>query len=163
MLEGIDFANQVIIRASHMDWVLTALSCNWNVHRCATVFEGEGRGIESTQIDTIVVKVDDCACRLNEGQSHNCVHRDMGAGSDENARCITVLGEIREVELKPNETKEFVFVLGYVENKQEEKWESKNIINKTKAKETITKFDTVALNPVTSTRIVLAAMLLSNV
>jgi len=49
-----------------------------------------------------------------------------------------------EVELKPNETKDFVFVLGYVENKQEEKWESKNIINKTKAKETIAKFDTVA-------------------
>ena len=49
-----------------------------------------------------------------------------------------------EVELKPGETKEFVFVLGYVENKEEEKWESKNIINKTKAKETIAKFDTVA-------------------
>jgi cellobiose phosphorylase len=49
-----------------------------------------------------------------------------------------------EVELKPGETKEFVFVLGYVENKDEEKWESKNIINKQKAKETIAKFNTVA-------------------
>lgn len=49
-----------------------------------------------------------------------------------------------EIELKPGETKDFVFVLGYVENKQEEKWESKNIINKTKAKETLAKFDTVA-------------------
>ena len=49
-----------------------------------------------------------------------------------------------EVELQPGETKEFVFVLGYVENKEEEKWESKNIINKTKAKETIAKFNTVA-------------------
>ena len=48
-----------------------------------------------------------------------------------------------EVELKPGESKGYVFVLGYVENKEEEKWESKNIINKTKAKETIAKFDTV--------------------
>ncbi|HEX2934178.1 MAG TPA: glycosyl hydrolase family 65 protein, partial [Bacteroidales bacterium] len=49
-----------------------------------------------------------------------------------------------EVELKPGESKDFVFVLGYVENKEDEKWESKGIINKTKAKETIAKFDTVA-------------------
>ena len=48
-----------------------------------------------------------------------------------------------EVELKPGEAKDYVFVLGYVENKDEEKWESKNIINKTKAKETIAKFNTV--------------------
>lgn len=49
-----------------------------------------------------------------------------------------------EVELKPGETKDFIFVLGYVENKEEEKWESKGVINKKKAKETIAKFDTVA-------------------
>ncbi len=49
-----------------------------------------------------------------------------------------------EVELQPGESKDFVFVLGYVENKEDEKWESKNIINKTKAKETIARFDTVA-------------------
>jgi len=49
-----------------------------------------------------------------------------------------------EIELKPGESKEFVFVLGYVENSPEEKWESKNIINKKKAKATIAKFDTVA-------------------
>jgi cellobiose phosphorylase len=47
-----------------------------------------------------------------------------------------------EVELKPGESKDFVFVLGYVENEQDEKWESKGIINKTKAKATIAKFDT---------------------
>ncbi|OFY62636.1 MAG: glycosyl transferase [Bacteroidetes bacterium RBG_13_43_22] len=47
-----------------------------------------------------------------------------------------------ELELQPGETKEFVFVLGYVENGSDEKWESKNIINKTKAKATIAKFDT---------------------
>ena len=49
-----------------------------------------------------------------------------------------------EVELKPGESKDFIFVLGYVENKEEEKWESKNIINKKKAKETIARFDTAA-------------------
>ena len=47
-----------------------------------------------------------------------------------------------EVELKPGESKDYVFVLGYIENKEDEKWESKNIINKTKAKETISRFDT---------------------
>jgi cellobiose phosphorylase len=49
-----------------------------------------------------------------------------------------------EVELKPGESKDFIFVLGYVENKQDEKWESKNIINKQKAKETIEAFNTTA-------------------
>jgi cellobiose phosphorylase len=49
-----------------------------------------------------------------------------------------------EVELKPGESKDFVFVLGYVENKEDEKWESKGVINKTKAKATIAKFDTLA-------------------
>jgi cellobiose phosphorylase len=47
-----------------------------------------------------------------------------------------------EVELKPGESKDFVFVLGYVENKDEEKWESKGVINKTNAKATIARFDT---------------------
>jgi len=49
-----------------------------------------------------------------------------------------------EVELKPGESKDFIFILGYVEDKQDEKWESKNIINKKKAKETISRFDTTA-------------------
>lgn len=47
-----------------------------------------------------------------------------------------------EVTLQPGESKDFIFVLGYVENKEEEKWESKGIINKTKAKATIADFDT---------------------
>ena len=47
-----------------------------------------------------------------------------------------------EVELQPGEAKDFVFVLGYVENDDEEKWETKNIINKTKAQKTIARFDT---------------------
>jgi len=49
-----------------------------------------------------------------------------------------------ELELQPGESKDFVFVLGYVENKQEEKWESKGVINKTKAYETIARFNTSA-------------------
>ncbi|GAB5409347.1 MAG: glycosyl transferase [Balneolaceae bacterium] len=47
-----------------------------------------------------------------------------------------------EVNLEPGESKDFVFVLGYIENEQDEKWESKGIINKAKAKEVIAKFDT---------------------
>lgn len=48
-----------------------------------------------------------------------------------------------EVELKPGESKDFIFVLGYIENNENEKWESKGIINKKKAKETIAKFDSI--------------------
>ncbi len=42
-----------------------------------------------------------------------------------------------EVELEPGEEKEFVFLLGYVENDVEDKWESKNVLNKKKAEEMI--------------------------
>jgi cellobiose phosphorylase len=49
-----------------------------------------------------------------------------------------------EVELKPGEKKDFIFVLGYVENKEEEKWESKGVINKKSAKATLATLDTVA-------------------
>ncbi len=50
-----------------------------------------------------------------------------------------------EIELQPGETKELIFVLGYVEyENREDKWESKGVINKSKAKEAIAKFDTVA-------------------
>jgi cellobiose phosphorylase len=49
-----------------------------------------------------------------------------------------------EIELKAGESKELVFVLGYVENDDNDKWESKNVINKTKAKALIQRFDTSA-------------------
>ncbi len=61
-----------------------------------------------------------------------------------------------EVELKAGESKDYIFVLGYVEMPQEEKFAAKAeaglvvstnaspIINKVKAKETLAKFDTVA-------------------
>jgi cellobiose phosphorylase len=42
--------------------------------------------------------------------------------------------------LMPGESKELVFIIGYVENSLEEKWESKGIINKKKAEEMIAKF-----------------------
>lgn len=47
-----------------------------------------------------------------------------------------------EVELQPGESRDFVFVLGYVENADDEKWESKGVINKTKARKTLARFDT---------------------
>jgi len=46
-----------------------------------------------------------------------------------------------EVELAPGESRQLVFVLGYAENAEDEKWESKNIINKKKARETLARFD----------------------
>jgi cellobiose phosphorylase len=49
-----------------------------------------------------------------------------------------------EIELKPGESKDLIFILGYVENKEDEKWESKNVINKKEAKDTIAKFNTIA-------------------
>lgn len=39
-----------------------------------------------------------------------------------------------EVQLKPGESKDLIFVLGYVENAAEEKWESKILLIKRKPK-----------------------------
>ncbi len=47
-----------------------------------------------------------------------------------------------EVELKPGESRDFIFVLGYVENEQEEKFIAPKVINKKKALDTIACFDT---------------------
>ncbi|MDE6655019.1 MAG: glycosyl transferase [Muribaculaceae bacterium] len=47
-----------------------------------------------------------------------------------------------EITLNPGETRDLVFVMGYVENPQEEKWESKGVINKKAALEIIGKLDT---------------------
>ncbi len=46
------------------------------------------------------------------------------------------------VSLAPGESKTFVFVLGYIENPQEEKWESHGIINKKPAEAMLAKYDT---------------------
>ncbi|MDF7824069.1 hypothetical protein P4B35_08600 [Pontiellaceae bacterium B12227] len=48
-----------------------------------------------------------------------------------------------DVVLEPGEKRELVFVLGYIENADDSKWESKNVINKAGAKRIIKKFDTV--------------------
>ncbi len=47
-----------------------------------------------------------------------------------------------EVTLEPGETKEFVFVLGYLENPRDDKWESLGVIRKDGAKELLARFDT---------------------
>jgi cellobiose phosphorylase len=49
-----------------------------------------------------------------------------------------------EIELKPGEEKSLIFVLGYVENEENNKWESKGIINKKPAREMISRFDSDA-------------------
>jgi len=48
------------------------------------------------------------------------------------------------VSLNPGETKTFIFVLGYIENPQEEKWESHNVINKTPANAMLARYQTDA-------------------
>ena len=47
-----------------------------------------------------------------------------------------------EVNLKPGESKDFIFLLGYIENEDEKKWESKGVINKEKAEALIDRFST---------------------
>lgn len=49
-----------------------------------------------------------------------------------------------DITLAPGESRELVFVLGYIENAQEEKWESKGVINKAPARELMARFDTPA-------------------
>lgn len=47
-----------------------------------------------------------------------------------------------KVTLEPGEQKDFIFVLGYAENKEDEKWEALNVINKKPAQKTLAKFKT---------------------
>ncbi|SHE78129.1 cellobiose phosphorylase [Mariniphaga anaerophila] len=47
-----------------------------------------------------------------------------------------------EIELQAGEEKELIFILGYIENDADNKWESKGVINKTKANQLIQKFST---------------------
>ena len=46
-----------------------------------------------------------------------------------------------EVELNPGQSRDFIFLLGYVENEQEEKFVAKKVINKKKAHNLIQRFD----------------------
>ena len=49
-----------------------------------------------------------------------------------------------EIELDPHTEQTLIFILGYVENAENEKWENLQVINKNKAEETIRRFSTVA-------------------
>ncbi len=48
-----------------------------------------------------------------------------------------------EIELDPEETKDLVFIIGYVENEEDKKWASKGIVNKTRAQKMIAKLDSI--------------------
>jgi cellobiose phosphorylase len=48
------------------------------------------------------------------------------------------------VSLNPGETKSFVFVLGYIENPEDEKWEAPGVINKKRADALLAKYQTDA-------------------
>ena len=66
-------------------------------------------------------------------------------GKPNNSICVgwaPVASHFFEVELKPFEQKEYVFILGYVENSDDKKWQKPGIINKSIAKQIIESFDT---------------------
>ena len=48
------------------------------------------------------------------------------------------------ITLNPGETRSFVFVLGYIENPEDEKWESKGVVNKKRAYEMLDRYKTDA-------------------
>ena len=48
------------------------------------------------------------------------------------------------ITLNPGETRSFVFVLGYIENSEAEKWESKGVVNKKRAYEMLDRYKTDA-------------------
>lgn len=48
-----------------------------------------------------------------------------------------------EITLQPGESRDLIFMLGYIENAPAEKWESKGVIDKTKARALMARFDTV--------------------
>ncbi|MCR5733793.1 MAG: glycosyl transferase [Lachnospiraceae bacterium] len=49
-----------------------------------------------------------------------------------------------DISLNPGETRSFVFVLGYIENEEDDKWESYGVINKKKAYEMLDRYKTDA-------------------
>lgn len=54
-----------------------------------------------------------------------------------------IASHYKQVELKPGESKDFIFVLGYIENPDDRKWESKGVIEKSSARAMISRYDTV--------------------
>ena len=48
-----------------------------------------------------------------------------------------------DMDLKPGESRDMIFVLGYIENDPSDKWETRNILNKTRSGDMISRFDSV--------------------
>lgn len=75
----------------------------------------------------------DCPDAVKEGSSRNSV-----------ASGWSPIGSHQiNVTLNPGEAKTYVYVIGYIENPEEDKWESQGVINKKPAKAMLAKFDTV--------------------
>ena len=74
----------------------------------------------------------DCPDAVMEGKPRNTVAHGWSP----------IASHYIEVELAPGASKDFIFMLGYVEVTPEEKWESKLVINKKPAKAMIAKYDT---------------------
>ena len=53
-----------------------------------------------------------------------------------------IASQYLEITLAPGESRDLIFMLGYVENPQDRKWESKGVINKAPAREMMARFDT---------------------
>ena len=70
---------------------------------------------------------------VREGQSFNSVAHGWSP----------IASHFIEIELLPGQSETLIFILGYIENGDDEKWESKGVINKRKAHELISRFDTV--------------------
>ncbi|MGD0674774.1 MAG: glycosyl transferase [Polyangiaceae bacterium] len=80
---------------------------------------------------------------------YNGMHepRAVAAGQPSNSVAsgwAPVASHCLDISLAPGETKTFVFLLGYVENPVEEKWERPGIINKTRAASLMDQFSTSA-------------------
>lgn len=73
-----------------------------------------------------------CPLVVKEGKSKNSVASGWGP----------VASHQLNVSLEPGESKDYVFVLGYVENKKDEKWEGLNKVNRKPAEALLAKFDT---------------------
>ncbi len=85
------------------------------------VFLGQDNGFDAPQA-------------VMQGQSYNSVAHGWSPIA---SHCI-------EIELAPHAEQTLIFVLGYAENPDNEKWEALQVINTRKAEETIAKFDTVS-------------------
>lgn len=82
-------------------------------------FLGPYRGANSPQV-------------IEEGESHNSIASGWSPIASHHLRLT----------LKPQESRTFIFLLGYIENPREEKWESENVINKKPAEALISRYDT---------------------